>query len=497
MSSYYVLLDVMGIQRHVFETNNLRVIVGASLSLSLWQKACAVEWPQNVISSAGGNVLARFNDESEAEAFRIEAIGEMAPPGLEIAWAQVNAGKDDFSTWNALQLEISGYKCGDRAISYPYMSSAGKSGCQHCGIRPSDGLSLVKEKRICSVCRSCYNASKNLKEIQQGDNIAIEKLYQAATKVGFTDAFPDELVDLVRQNDDKNDMLAIVVIDLNNLGNKVKEEVEKEGFEGLTKFSEDIESAISEVWSELIIEVAKKQKTAVGGRFFKMRPLLMGGDDMVVALPSRLWPQVVQFILKELSERGFHACAGIAVAKHNFPINRLVQMAEELVTSAKGFARYRCTNEIPEVSAIDWHNHQEAAFTSPLSVRRNRYIREIGQTIECATMRPYTLSAFETLVQASSELEKGLARRKLHLLYRSLREGVQSTRDTLVHVFLRDETKGLEKYPGIWSLVEDVSGTFPLWQDAPDLTVDNKPMEIHDTHVADMLELALMKRKEI
>lgn len=491
MSSCCVLLDAMGIQRHVFETNNLRIIVGASLSLSRWQKACMDKWPKNVINSAGGNVLATFDDEKEAAAFRTEATEHMAPPGLEIAWAQVDAKKSDFSTWSALQVEISRYKCGDSGISYPHISSTGKTGCLHCGIRPADGLSPVKNKRTCSVCRSCYNASDILNYSQQG-NSAIEKLYQAAAVAGFTDTFPDELSDLVKDDEDENDMLAVVVIDLNNLGNKVKETVMKQGFLGLRKFSNVIDSSISKVWSGLIIELAKQHRTAVGGRFFKMRPLLMGGDDMVVALPARFWPQAVQFVLKKLSERGLHACAGIAVAKHNFPINRMVQMAEELVTSAKGFARYSRTDESPEVSAIDWHIHQEAAFTSPLSARRNRYIREIGQTIECATRRPYTLSHFETLVHDSSELAEGLSRRKLHLLYGSLREGTQSTRDTLVHVFLRDEVRGLKKYPRIWSFVESVSGEFPLWETS-DLTIDKKSRKVHDTHVVDMLELVLTK----
>ena len=84
---FYVVLDAMGIQDYVFKTNRLKVILGASLCLARWQYSCKKKIHfDELISSAGGNVFAVFNNKAEALKFKEGCIGD-APPGLEIAWA--------------------------------------------------------------------------------------------------------------------------------------------------------------------------------------------------------------------------------------------------------------------------------------------------------------------------------------------------------------------------------------------------------------------------
>jgi hypothetical protein len=495
MSGYYVLLDAMGIQQYVFETNRLTVIVGASYGLSRWQRECAEKWKSAVISSAGGNVLARFDDTPSAEGFK-KAAKDLAPRGLEIAWAITEDKGKDNETWQALQKEIGRYKCGDQDVPYPSPSAliGGRSGCLFCGIRTQDEKKTADGRRICSVCWSHHEQAGKVRD--SGGCSPLEKLYSFAKDKGLSEAFPMELEDLVRRDDDSNDLLAVVVIDLNGMGTRVRQVVTDKGFEGLKNFSRDLEDLLYDIWSEVISEVMKSSPGMVTTRWFRMRPLLMGGDDMVFALPAFLWPQIVTQVLKKFHDKGYPACAGVVVSSHNFPISRLINMAEGLVTSGKGLTQYMEAQNKPGESAVDWHYHHEAAFSSPLSARRHRYLMERGTTVvEGATMRPYTLTDFEALLGKGDKHLNSLSTRKLRSLYESLRQGMEPTRDTLVQVFLRDELKGFKKYSGLWDLVSDEKDSTALWKHRS-ITVDGKPKEVWETSITDMLELMLMQKEK-
>ena len=97
MKKYYVLIDAMGIQNYIFETNNLKIIAGASLALARWQKECADLKQIHIVFSAGGNILAWSSDKELAVKFKNRVL-DMAPPGLEIAWAIVEEVDDHKNT---------------------------------------------------------------------------------------------------------------------------------------------------------------------------------------------------------------------------------------------------------------------------------------------------------------------------------------------------------------------------------------------------------------
>ena len=185
MSKYYVLLDAIGIQSYIFQTNTLKIILGSSLSLAQWQKRCETICTRNngnLITSAGGNVLAEFNSKTDAEKFRQECI-KKAPPDMKIAWAEAEEQRNDVDTWIMLQREIARYKAGDREPNdYPLMKDKGLPGCLHCGLRPKDHGEKKDEKDICSVCRTLYNRgndlNKNAKNAKRVDITCIESLYE-------------------------------------------------------------------------------------------------------------------------------------------------------------------------------------------------------------------------------------------------------------------------------------------------------------------------------
>lgn len=508
-ADWYVLLDPLQIQSYVFATNKLSIIVGSSLALARWQEQCKEmigpptsesEW----FTAGGGNVLARFDSHDKAEKFIADAL-RAAPPGLEVAWSLIAGKGNDVQTYAALQEDIARYKAGDReADDYrpaPVVPSQ-VIGCRHCGEHPKDNKGQVDGKDICAACRNLYEEGVSLHSSHSGST-PMELLYRRASQAGYPGLFPKELEDLAtpgggqnqsEQDTEDKELLAVVVMDVNNLGRKVEREVSNGGFAGLRIFSENLEKTLDKIFQDLTLMVAKLpegwgEKASLGGNFVRLRPLFLGGDDMVLALPAAIWPKFVAQALKDLEAAGFPACAGVVVAKHNFPVNRLVQMAEELVASAKRLVRFKGE----EVSALDWHVHQEAAFTSPLAARRRHFLRRVSPTqqeYELATRRPYLLDDFNNIIEQTKNFK--WANRKLFALYKALRGGCQATREALVYTFLRDENKELDKYSFLWDLVEQGAGTYPLWNDD---SIDTSASLRH-TQVTDILELKFLRPDE-
>ena len=195
MSKHYLLLDAMGIQRYVFETNTLKIIAGSSFALAEWQKKCEslCNGHGEIITSAGGNVLAYFDAPDKLKAFKDKVISDpIKPPGMEIAWAKSDEKKTNWDTWLDLQREIARYKAGDRDDEpglYPYHPS-GKPGCLFCGEKPADGKSLVDDKAICTHCQKRYEKGYKLKTTHTGTT-TLEILYRTAeVDLGFPDIFP-------------------------------------------------------------------------------------------------------------------------------------------------------------------------------------------------------------------------------------------------------------------------------------------------------------------
>jgi len=537
MGKTYVLLDAMGIQNYIFQTGRLKVILGASLALAEWQQRCRDHAGQHgeIVTSAGGNVLAVYSGPDEDKAavtaaqFRKECIRD-APPGMEIAWAetQAKAGEHDCNVWQRLQVELARYKAGDRpADDYPEKSQPGMPGCDFCGTRPRSAGGALKDsgtlRNACAVCRKLFLGASAFNKGKTGDT-CLEKLLAVPAKLVADEkaGYPGSLERLVSYGGETEDLMAVVVVDLNDMGNRIKNLVEQNSFHALKDFSEKLEMEVSETIEAAIRSLWEDEKTrplfsgqeteeagtasdasAKKWPILRIAPLVAAGDDMIFALPARLWPFFVSALLSGLQQKKYPACAGIAVAKHSFPVNRLVLMAEELAANAKGYVRYLSNggqsdapagkNNVPSSGvALDWHVHQETAFSSALEARR-RYslVRLHSDRTALGTGRPYLLEDFQALLEEADlwRNAKGLTGRKLFALREAIAKGPEQTRETLVHVFLRNENDKLDKYVLLWNRLQgNENDDFPLWRKVrPDLISSSET--IFRTSVADLLEL--------
>jgi hypothetical protein len=520
----YVLLDAIGIQKYIFDTNTLRIIIGASQLLAKWQSRCKENWKRNVIVSAGGNILARFETYEDAVNFKQDAIGK-APPGIDVAWAIVKPKENqtDQQIMQELQKEVARFKCGDRessAYDRTFFEQV-EPGCRYCGIRSKDGNEKLdphaeKDLPACKECRIRYAAGKKT----DSKDTAIGRLWCHVAEKGFDPPFPSDLEELTRKEKSSEksgeaacDLLAVAVVDLNDMGEILRLELEKNGFEGLKHFSETLQQNIDQIFCKIADKIKDDKrwfghKTKAAGNFLRLHPLLLGGDDMVLAMPAPLWPEFIENLLGGLAEKGYPACAGVVVAKHTFPINRLVEMAEELTGSAKSLVRFNKLQhpgdmENPENQcAIDWHVHQESAFGSPLAIRKKHFVMKgerfppnenIGEEIiQIATDKPYSLNQFFSLIESKNQISK-ISNSKLFGLYTAIRSGTQATRDFMTYVLLRDENERLDKYEPLWNEMLNINSQWPFWEDFSANGGDGQPCK---STTADVLELLFLTRPE-
>lgn len=498
-SDYYVMLDAMGIQDYLFDTNTLRIIIGGSLALAQWQEACAKPSGGEVILSAGGNVLARFNGPNakhNAIAFKDAALN-IAPKGMEISWAVTQDCGDAFITWKKLQSEISRYKAGARDPGdYPRRSRPGPPGCLHCGVRPKRARAKVGGRDACEICNERHLLGGSL--TTPTGPTPIEKIYSIPQEEGLN-PYPENLEDLVTRGEEEREDLALVIVDLNDMGAKLREIIQSSnGFWALKEFSKELEQEFTELFCKTVRTLSGTAKGFdQAHQRIRIRPLFLAGDDALFAMPASLWIPFLEQVFASMAKSGgffrghnISASAGVAVAKHTYPISRMARMAQELLKGAKNRLRWEKT-EKPDLFdfALDWHAHQESSFASPFQVRIRNYVRrDENRDYEIATKRPYLWSRFKELLQDAHHLN-GYSNRKLYTLYRGLRGGVRSTRDTLVHHFLRDESQDLKKYDRLWDWVLRTGGAgHPLWEKTNFRRQTYQP-NLFDTEFADLLEL--------
>ena len=519
---WYALLDLTGIQKAVFETTRLKIVVGASLQIAGWQNTCeqiASDADAAWTSSAGGNVLTAFKGDTNKGAmdFVEKACSMSNGLGLNVAWS-VQQGDDDVSVWHDLQHDVALFKAGARpkdaykwlAIHEETAPVKGKERCPECGTRMCGGEKFRK-KTVCDTCAKRGNLADNF-----WNEAATRAKYQNTT-FGivcdlFEEALPDNFDKLAGAGDLQSDALpvAVVVFDLNDMGNYFKDAIKPnnsgENFKEYKDKSKELEKNIREIYTNAINEVIPKEKKLA------IYPVLLAGDDACFVLPQKHWPAFVQAVFKQIKEKGYTACAGVVIGAHNYPFRQLVNMAEELLANAKQKYRLkRKYNPGLKECVVDWHVFQESNVSSALE-SRNRIFARIdtnNNRLSLATAKPYTETEFETCLKNGDALylkdSQGnpiISNRKIYALYQSLLQGPEATRDTVKYVFLREDDKHdaqLEKFKPLWELIRDhhqeaiKNNTLgvrysPSWDVIIEF-IDGNDWTISTTALADIIEL--------
>ena len=206
----------------------------------------------------------------------------------------------------------------------------------------------------------------------------------------------------------------------------------------------------------------------------------MGGDDLVVMLPARLAlsfaGSVAQYFeqisktklaglsgreakfFKRLQGRGVTISCGVALARANYPFYLLLDLAEDLLKSAKrAGADQSVEDHYWSPAHVDFHLVTGSSSHDLAQVRRESYGALRDGSDARRTLRPYSLGGLDSLRRAVARLRSvNFPRSKLQALHEAALEPMPHKAEYLIReIFSRcRRTEKANERLALWEATE-------------------------------------------
>ena len=237
--------------------------------------------------------------------------------------------------------------------------------------------------------------------------------------------------------------IGIVYADGNAMGQIIQAMTQPETFR---QFSKIVDESIQEACFIVLSEISESEVNKVRENYKQQRVferlaadiLLLGGDDLLVALPAN---RALDFALKvtdrfesltknridalqdtatkqffhdRLGDRGFTISCGVAVTKSNYPFYLALDLAEQLLKNAKRQNTRTSESGTQNVACVDFHVVAGANSYALGQVREDDYLTNSEAH---RTLRPLSCSELKTLRKGVQLLQEvGFPQSKLHEL---------------------------------------------------------------------------------
>ncbi len=454
MTCSAVLMDTMSIQKYIFRSNRLRENLGASflvkdiyhshledclkdvfpnisLNLTAWQESGKYQeslldqQPVEVGYIGGGNALLLFADAEKARAFVKSWTTRLLvyTPGIVPAIAIM----DDFDRDNFREAKKALFtKLGENKSFYIPATTLPRHGftdeCRSSGLSAEVWHSFDKENET---ERNAYFSAATKAKISASQNSRDEinaylKRLQTESNSNITEEFCfTNNLELLGQEEDKDNDIAIVHIDGNGIGKKFQE---TKTLAEIRQLSSAVKIATENAFCELLDQIIKdfpkiekefKIQYQNSKKVLPLRPIIIGGDDITFVCPAKLGIYFARIFLEKFEAEDIRvgdekiphdACAGIVMVKTKYPFFRAYELAEELCANAKVYRRSPASSD-GEGSFLDFHI-TFGGFTGSLSeIREKQYRVPQGDLLN----RPYRFKSsgmkdFDTLVDNARKL---------------------------------------------------------------------------------------------
>ena len=353
---------VQGIQSFIFQTNELKDIIGAS---ELVEMICTDFFKEFVcggelVVSAAGNIKCIFEDEQECRNAVLlfpKKVMEAAP-GITISEAVVPFA-DDSEFAEAVE-ELENRLRIQRNKPFPSITT-GLMGMER---SRKTGLPAVKVEKGEFLDKSTVNKrERGLKTSSElYKKFGIDGIDIKAMALNVDDMTGD------------NSWLAIIHADGNGLGDIVSK-IGKDK-ELLKEFSSGLNKATERACQKAYLQTISDKNYKEGKSVLPFRPIILGGDDLTLicrgdlALPFtrsfiQNFEEQTQVMLGNLKAKAekislnkLTACAGIAFIKSSYPFYYGYDLAETLCSIAKKDTKK--SGEVPPASCLMFHKVQSS-----------------------------------------------------------------------------------------------------------------------------------------
>lgn len=472
----YLYYDVKGIQSFIFKIPKLKFIIGGSALIDRFDK----ETVKNLniaetthIFSGGGRGAFFCETEDSVDALKLKIIEKAQTIGLDIRFGQ----NDDFS--QAVQHANEFY------AFVPEMHDGPPC--------PESGLYPVKAGEKCH-------------------SVIEERLYKSGKKVfrRFEEALlkdvlipgksKDELVFFHNVNDEDPDgkagafalgnrnRWAVICMDGNDMGKQFRTQLDKklpsnEMKTWIQTMSNTLAQITAEaaflgvqrVVSEWAADEGKKAVVAEGPVTLPIRPLLIGGDDIIVLCHCSYAVTFVKEVMRIFEERsrkcqdlwpateeGLSISAGILYTSVSLPLHTAIPYAEALLENAKTYGRKKTEEGKAPPACIDWEQITDTVIDTPKAKRKREFVFFDGSSARYIklTQRPYTLEDFtkvETLAHYCGYNRKmALPRTLRHKILPALQKGYAER--------LAFAAQVKKNYPALFTMLNEFDMANSKWQ---------------------------------
>ncbi|MFO0695989.1 MAG: hypothetical protein U0230_20670 [Polyangiales bacterium] len=471
MSQEFLCYDVKGIQSYVFAVPRLRYIVGGSALLDDFDRRVVPEIaPAAHVYSAGGKGAFVVGSADEARRIRERLVREAHARGFDIAFGLASefstAANEARDLVPFVPASLDGEPCAASGL-YPVPPGEGQ------GFREdARGVHPVVWKRIRAHGeRTADSLTDRLVRgtpdaTAEGLSVTLPDALRGRSARFFSTVTPGEEGD----DDDEGragarsigarNRWAIVAMDGNDMGAQYR------AFFAEPRAPHDqvrwlralagavdrcttgacvagIEAVLGRWARDLSSQELERTTTRTGSVVLPIRPLVVGGDDLIVLVHADHAMAFVKAaaarfeVLAERSDREagglfvgtggrITLSAGVLYAPVSLPLSTAIPYAESLLASAKKGGRARReasgpTKPIPAPACVDWESVTEGLLDTP-AARRQRELRfrdaDLGEVVEL-TERPFAIADLGGLEELADELS-----RLPRSLQQSVREGL-------------------------------------------------------------------------
>ena len=463
MTTYTLtLIDVRRVQNYLFNANELRQNLGASLLVEQatheWIIKCLpekhnLEWEPasyrlkfkektiegddldaEVIFMGGGNAAILFSSLPNAVAFtqRYTRHVLLNAPGLEVAvgHTEVDWGQEDGlkTAWEKMQTEITPARKEGRAVSQMLPGISVTAECAFTGLPAIEDMRKLPDRTDPLVLVSAEVRAKREPKTIETAKARLNKLLPAQKPFAYTD-------DLEKLGGEKgrSRFIAVVHADGNEMGRRVngilknisgnRERVEEwrklsnkindSGLKAMEAVTDWLRNAIrldeetggymlKDQWGGDAIRYREDEDDDV--IYLPIRPIVFGGDDITFVCEGRLGiAMAIRFLeafyaQNSLRDGKLYACAGVAIVHHNYPFARAYKLAEDLCKEAKRQAR-EYDDPKKQASLIHWHISTSGLTLDWDDIHRREYQVDAGDLL----LRPLIVNKADKV----TAMEKG------------------------------------------------------------------------------------------
>ncbi len=443
MGRYLYGASIQGIQNYIFQTNELKDIIGASELVNeiceYFVRMYGKESPSKgkMIVHAAGNIKCIFDDEDACRRavrdFPKHAT-EMAP-GITISQAVVKFEKDSDYPTKAEELESRLHAQRNHPVKSLTTGLMAIERSRKTGLPATEKIKV--EEDVFEYIDEGTAAKRNITDNEQKDGNDPSKdkdLYFKLTGEWIpSKCRPYDISKMT----DRNDWIAVIHADGNGLGEIVAKITDK--YENMRDFSIKLDeatlAAAQSAYNNAIKVKAKKTTDTDNKDRLPIRPIVIGGDDLTVICRGDLAMEFVTEYLKAFEEQtkekfkdlaqrvenveaqkllsnGLTACAGIAFIKSSYPFYYGYDLAEALCGEAKNDAKsdkVKDANGGQAPSCLMFHKVQSSFVEDYAEIKRKELTTADGGSL---CFGPYYLNeqanrwTIETLSEKVDKLTK-------------------------------------------------------------------------------------------